>query len=353
MPPKRPIATAATAATAASIKRKRTTAVVGPGSKKKGGGVAIPSEVSSSASSASSINQQLYDEFVHLLSKPQYKGRGIANSVLKLHFESRYPQLVPIINDLTRSSRLTMSKQDEASGGQTAASAATIISEVYFSLLSMEEATKLQGLDAPSKMVYQVIEASGSSGIWTVDIRVQTNIPQATLTKIFKQLETRRLIKPIKAVSAKTKKLYMLYDVTPAKEITGGPWYSEYEFDHEFIAELRNFIVLCITRMNGGFGVGNGVTVQQIADKMTQANVSRVQLSLDEVSQLLQTLTLDYIVEQHGVTDNGEAVYVAAKPISTMCDFGWWDVLSTDFHFRGILFEDGVYLEPHEPHHHS
>lgn len=354
MPPKRP--PIATAATAASIKRKRTTAVVGPG-KKKGGGVAIPSEVSSSSSSSSSINQQLYDEFIHLLSKPQYKGRGIANSVLKVHFESRYPELVPIINALTRSSRLTMSKQDEQpTGGMTTtttASSAATISEVYFSLLSMEEATKLQGLDAPSKMVYQVIEASGSRGIWTVDIRVQTNIQQATLTKIFKQLETRRLIKPIKAVTAKTKKLYMVYDVTPAKEITGGPWYSEYEFDHEFIAELRNFILMCITRMNGGAGVGNGVTLQQIVTKMIQANVSRVQLSLNETLQLLQTLILDYIVEQHGVTEQGEAVYVAAKPLSNMCDFGWWDVLSTDFHFRGILFEDGVYLAPHEPHHHS
>ena len=57
---------------------------------------------------------------------------------------------------------------------------------MYFSLLSAEEATKLQGLDAPSKMVYQVIEASGNKGIWTVDIRNQTNILQVTLTKIFK-----------------------------------------------------------------------------------------------------------------------------------------------------------------------
>ena len=351
MPPKRPIATAATAA----VKRKRTTAVVGPGKKK---GVAIPSAAASSTSSSSassssaSINQQLYDEFVQLLSKPQYKGRGIANSTLKSHFDVRYPELVPIINDLTRSSRLTMSKHDDDNGG--AAGGTTSTSEVYFSLLSMEEATKLHGLDTSSKMVYQVIEASGSRGIWTVDIRIQTNIQQVLLTKIFKQLETRRLIKPIKSVTAKTKKLYMLYDLTPAKEITGGPWYSEYEFDFEFIAELRNFILLCISRMNGGYGVGQGVTIQQIMDKMTQANVSRVQLSYADVSQLVQTLILDTIVEQHGITDNGDAVYVTAKSdFGWMCDFGWWDVLSPDFHYRGIMFEDGVYLAPHEPHHHS
>ncbi len=60
---------------------------------------------------------------------------------------------------------------------------------MYFSLLSVEEASKLMGLDASSRMVYQVIEASGNKGIWTVDVRVQTNIQQATLTKIFKVRE--------------------------------------------------------------------------------------------------------------------------------------------------------------------
>lgn len=225
--------------------------------------------------------------------------------------------------------------------------------EVYFSILSSEEATKLQGLDAPSKMVYQVIEASGNKGIWTVDVRTETNIPQTTLTKIFKQLEARRLIKPIKAVTAKTKKLYMLFDLTPHKEITGGPWYSEYEFDHEFIAELRNFILMCVRKMNGGLGVGNGVTLKQISNKMVQANVSRVALSLEEVQQLVQTLAFDYLIEQRGVTESGEALFVVAKTVTTMCNFGWWDVLSPDFHFRGIRFEDGVYLSAHEPHYHS
>ena len=206
----------------------------------------------------------------------------------------------------------------------------------------------MQGLDAHSKLVYQVVESAGNKGIWTVDIRVQTNIPQATLTKIFKQLETRKLIKPIKAVTAKTKKLYMLYDLLPSKEITGGSWYTEGEFDHEFIAELRNFIIMCVRRMNRGMGV----SIQQISAKMIQANVSRVKLSLEEVHQLVQTLLHDYLIEERGVTENGDALYAPAKKI-TLLEFGWWDVLCKDFHFRGIRFEDDVYLSAHEPHHHS
>lgn len=343
MPPtKRPVIQSAAAN---GIKKRRRltggSASVRVSTARKGGAGDNPKSPSASSASPST---PLYQEFIQLLSAPQYKGKGIANSSLKAHFgEDKYPSLVPIINELTRASRLTMSKGTNYAGE----------SEVYFSILSSEEATKLQGLDASSKVVYQVIESSGNKGIWTVDIRTQTNIPQTTLAKIFKQLETRRLIKPIKSVTAKTKKLYMLYDLTPAKEITGGPWYSEYEFDHEFIAELRNFILMCVRRMNGGLGVGNGVTLKQISNKMVQANVSRVPLSLEEVQQLVQTLAFDYLIEQRGVTENGEALFVVAKTVTTMCNFGWWDVLSPDFHFRGIRFEDDVYLSAHEPHHHS
>mmetsp|Transcript_16255 Transcript_16255/g.34139 ORF Transcript_16255/g.34139 Transcript_16255/m.34139 type:complete len:330 (+) Transcript_16255:101-1090(+) len=329
MPPKRPIVKSSIS----TAKRPRT--VISSGITKSAASSSVTTQQPTNHSNASNTNNQLREEFIALLSSPQHKRRGISNSALKTHFgDARYQQLVPIINELTRESRLNMSKMGE---------------EVHFSLLSSEEATKLAGLDASSKMVYQVIEAAGNKGIWTVDIRVQTNIQQTTLTKIFKQLETRRLIKPIKAVTAKTKKLYMLYDLTPAKEITGGPWYTEYEFDHEFIAELRNFILMCVRRMNGG----KGVTLKSISDKMIQANVSRVTLSLEEVQQLVQTLAFDYLIEQRGVTESGEALFVAARKVTTMCDFQWWDVLCPDFHFRGIRFEDDVYLSPHEPHHHS
>ena len=177
---------------AGGVKRRRASAA---GSVRVSSGAGSKSSRSSTGGSTSSApadqtssaakNNPLYDEFIQLLSDPRYKGKGIANSALKSHFgDDRYPRLVPVINELNRASRLTMSKGASRTGvpGET--------SEVYFSLLSAEEATKLQGLDASSKMVYQVIETSGNKGIWTVDVRNQTNIQQATLTKIFKQLHS-------------------------------------------------------------------------------------------------------------------------------------------------------------------
>lgn len=109
----------------------------------------------------------------------------------------------------------------------------------------------------------------------------------------------------------------MLYNLTPAKELTGGPWYTELEFDHEFISELRTFLMHCVRRLNGG----RGVTLAEIKEKMLQANVSRVQLSLEEVQQLMQTLAFDHQIDNSDVNEEGETLFVAARRVTPMCEF--------------------------------
>lgn len=109
----------------------------------------------------------------------------------------------------------------------------------------------------------------------------------------------------------------MIYNLTPAKELTGGPWYTELEFDHEFISELRTFLMHCVRKLNGG----RGVTLAELKEKMVQANVSRVQLSLEEIQQLMQTLAYDNLIETSSVNDEGEALFVAARRVTPMCEF--------------------------------
>jgi DNA-directed RNA polymerase III subunit RPC6 len=106
-------------------------------------------------------------------------------------------------------------------------------------------------------------------GIWTRDIKIATNIPQHSLTKTLKILEQRSLIKSVRSVVSKSKKLYMLYDIVPAKEITGGPWYSDQEFDHEFVEELGNFIVQVVKNV----GMAD---LSVIADKVRISGISKV-----------------------------------------------------------------------------
>jgi len=159
----------------------------------------------------------------------------------------------------------------------------------------------------------------------------------------------------VKSVTAKAKKLYMLYELQPSKELTGGVWYSDLEFDHSFIAELRNFILHCVRRLNNG----KGCTIYEIQNKMVQGKVSKVQLQLKDIEQLIHTLVYDYMIEEIATTDdagNTVVLYVHARRVSTPCaEFKWWNsgVLDSDFHFRTLRFDDGVVLAPHEPHYHT
>ena len=62
-----------------------------------------------------------------------------------------------------------------------------------------------------------------------------------------------------------------LYELQPSTELTGGVWYSDLEFDHEFISELRGFLLQCLRRLHNG----RGCTTTEILRTMEQANVSK------------------------------------------------------------------------------
>lgn len=44
---------------------------------------------------------------------------------------------------------------------------------------------------------------------------------------------------PPRPSPSSTRQVYMLYELEPAKELTGGPWYGENAFDSEFISVLQ------------------------------------------------------------------------------------------------------------------
>mmetsp|Transcript_22354 Transcript_22354/g.48627 ORF Transcript_22354/g.48627 Transcript_22354/m.48627 type:complete len:342 (+) Transcript_22354:83-1108(+) len=307
----------------------------------------------SSGNSSNPQDEALKAKFVALFGQAEFAIHGVPNSALKKRFgQKEYERLAPVINQFLADSRLTMSEGNH--GGRK---------ELFYTLVSEDLATKFKGLDVSARMVYQVIEKAGNMGVWTKDIKKETNLQNQALNKIFKALESRRLIKQVKSIAAKAKKLFMLYELTPSTELTGGVWYSDMEFDHGFITELRTFFMHCVRRMNNG----NGVTLKEITNKMDQAKISRVNLGVNDVRQLMQTLVYDHLVEQvfkpksavaagyENEDDEGtQSYYVASRRVSTMCEFKMWgDVLSPDFHFRTIRFEDGVALAPREPHYHT
>lgn len=107
-----------------------------------------------------------------------------------------------------------------------------------FKVVSKEIVGKLGALSSDELIIYEHIEAAGREGIWTKILKTRTNQHQTVMTKCLKSLENRRFIKCIKSVKNPGRKIYMLYELQPSIDVTGGPWFTDAELDAEFIDSL-------------------------------------------------------------------------------------------------------------------
>ena len=158
--------------------------------------------------------------------------------------------------------------------------------------VKQDEAVKFKGLSSEDLLVYQIIQQSGNTGIWTKELKQKSNLPQTQIGKIFKSLEARKLIKAVKHVAQQNRKVYMLYELEPSREITGGAWYTEHEYDAEFIHVLREQCVKFILARGK-------VTLEDVCDFVKQTKLSHVDLGQEEVLQIVNTLVYDGKVDAH------------------------------------------------------
>lgn len=93
-------------------------------------------------------------------------------------------------------------------------------------------------MDDNELIIYNHIKEAKNEGIWTKMIKARTNLHQTIMNRCLKLLEQKQLVKSVKSVKFPTRKIYMLYDLTPSIELSGGPWYTDNELDTGFIHEL-------------------------------------------------------------------------------------------------------------------
>ena len=55
-------------------------------------------------------------------------------------------------------------------------------------------------------------------------MKVRTNLAQPVIQKILKALESRKLVKSVKNINNPSRKVFMLYELEPSREVTGGAW---------------------------------------------------------------------------------------------------------------------------------
>lgn len=184
--------------------------------------------------------------------------------------------VVEAINLLARIKRLSMHRLGD---------------KVLYKEVAAEEAAKFKGLTTEELMVYQHIKTAGNMGIWTKDLRIRTNLAQPQVTKFLKALEARRLIKGVKNVNNPSRKVYMLQELEPSRELTGGAWYTENQFDHEFIEVLRTAAYRFIEQEGD-------TTIPRITQYIKTTGLSKVDLRDEEIRQIVRTLVYDNRVSE-------------------------------------------------------
>lgn len=158
------------------------------------------------------------------------------------------------------------------------------------------------------QVIYSLIEESKTRGIWIKELREGSGLNQLQLRKTLKSLETKKLIKTIKAVGT-TRKCYILFSIEPDMSLTGGTFYSDQQLDSELINTL---ISVCgsyaASRRKHAIDENpNNIQMQreasyirpqEIAQFITEKRVLNVPLSLEDLERILEVAVLDGTIER-------------------------------------------------------
>ncbi|CEH16379.1 RNA polymerase III, subunit C34 [Ceraceosorus bombacis] len=207
-------------------------------------------------------------------------------------------QLMEAINGLLRKSLLTISN---VKGKQT------------YTAISRSEASLIGSLDTDETIIYQHIKEGGDRGIWTKSLKARSNLHQTVMTRVLKNLEQRQLVKVVKDVKTPTRKIYMLANLTPAADMSGGPWYTDNELDTVFIEQLCGALHRHIAQVtwpqvdNSTAPLGplhpashsrSLPTASSCLRWLKARKVTDIELDVEHVNTLLQVLVYDDKIEK-------------------------------------------------------
>ncbi|KAK6340143.1 34-kDa subunit of RNA polymerase III (C) [Orbilia blumenaviensis] len=181
-----------------------------------------------------------------------------------------------------------------------------------YQFISKDSVDRTRNLTPDEALVYQHIESSAREGIWSKILKTRTNLHPTVLTRCLKTLETHRYIKSVKSVKNPTRKIYMLSDLTPAIEVTGGPWFTDAELDADFINALLVAIERFVTSRSfpkqkpGAAGIvipfeagyTGYPTLSDITHWVKNSNLTEVDLSEADIKALLEVLIYDGKLEK-------------------------------------------------------
>ena len=163
------------------------------------------------------------------------------------------------------------------------------------------EVSQTKGMDNNERIIFNLIKATGNKGIWIKDLKTKSNCHSQIVTTIIKKLEKSQVIKSVKPVKNSTRKVYMLFEFEPCIDVTGGAWYTESTFDTAFVDALSTQCFKYILSKSFPKEVNsiypsnykNYPTISSILSFLKTSKITEIELSRDDIQQLLDALVYD------------------------------------------------------------
>eukprot|EP01132_Coremiostelium_polycephalum_P002176 gene2176-2679_t len=231
--------------------------------------------------------EELGDKFLGLC---QQNPLGLTEDKIKNEMGCPMADVAKVISGLLKQGKIILNRNPDGS--------------TFYKLPNPDiDQLKLKNLTEDDFLIFQLIEQSGNKGAWTRDLKQQSSLQQVQITKVLKTLEGRNLIKSVKTINASRKKVYMLYNMEPSREIVGGSLYgSDMNFDGQTIHILKMHIKTYLTNKGAA-------DLSEIMTYLKKQSVEcNLDLNQDDILALTETLIYDGEIEEMKDTRLGSIV---------------------------------------------
>ncbi|GAB4829111.1 hypothetical protein Ancab_018774 [Ancistrocladus abbreviatus] len=174
----------------------------------------------------------------------------------------------------------------------------------------LESDDSSKDLNSNDQAVLQLIRSKRNMGIWKGDLKRELrDINPKVVDASIKSLQLRNMIKEVVNIQNKGRNVLIAAEFEPSVELTGGEWYNNGTLDTGFIESLRRLCLTQIRKMKVA-------TAKEIQGFINDTKVFKVDVSTNQINQILHCLVLDNEILETKSTGSGDFSRI---PIRTVC----------------------------------
>ncbi|KAI9093081.1 RNA polymerase Rpc34 [Phlyctochytrium arcticum] len=152
------------------------------------------------------------------------------------------------------------------------------------------------------RVIYRLVKEAKNNGIWLKQLKDRSGLHVQLANTVIKNLEKKNIIKWVKPVKNPYKKVYLLFELEPSTELTGGAWYTDNEMDMDFIEQLSEQVYKYIVLKSFPSKKPSAIfpasytsypTASHIHKFVTKHGLTTVPLGQEDVQTLLDRLYYD------------------------------------------------------------